>query len=132
MAHGLEIRVPYLDHKLVEEVFPLPGVWNRPDLRPKPLLVDAVGARLPRRAYSTSKHGFDFLLDVWFRGCWQRRIADTMADRGIWSDLGFDPPAPRKLWERFQSQDPGITADLIYALVVLADYGSRHKLTRAA
>jgi len=45
---------------------------------------------------------------------------------------GFDPSAPPKLWERFQSQDPGITADLIYALVVLADYGSRHKLTRAA
>jgi asparagine synthase (glutamine-hydrolysing) len=132
MAHGLEIRVPYLDHKLVEEIFPLPGVWKRPDLRPKPLLVDTIGVRLPRRAYSTSKRGFDFPLDAWFRGCWQRRIADAMADRGTWSDLGFDPSAPPKLWERFQSQDPGITADLIYALVVLADYGSRHKLTRAA
>ncbi len=30
MAHGLEVRVPFLDHRLVELISPLPGSWKRP------------------------------------------------------------------------------------------------------
>ena len=34
MAHGLEVRVPLLDHRLVEYVMALPDVVKRPNGRP--------------------------------------------------------------------------------------------------
>ncbi len=48
MACSLEARVPLLDHRVVEFVASLPPAWKRAEGRPKPLLLDATGASLPR------------------------------------------------------------------------------------
>lgn len=128
MAHGLELRVPLLDHRLVEEALALPGAWKRPDPRPKPLLLDAVGGRLPRRTYTAPKRGFAFPWDAWFRGPLRAWVADALAAGDVWPALGIDPSAPAHLWARFLRKDPGVTALQVLALVVLGDYTARHGL----
>ncbi len=67
MAHGLEVRVPLLDHKIAEFVFNV-----HPDLKiqgnlPKPLLVSAMGNLLPKEIYMRSKMGFTFPWEIWLR-----------------------------------------------------------------
>ena len=69
MAHSLEVRVPLLDHKLVEAVLSLPARVKTAGQGPKPLLVQAMGDSLPpvireRRG----KQGFTFPFDRWLRG----------------------------------------------------------------
>ncbi|MHB1561904.1 MAG: asparagine synthetase B family protein, partial [Isosphaeraceae bacterium] len=132
MAHGLEVRVPLLDHRLVEEVLPLPGGWKRPDPRKKPLLVDAVGPRLPREVYTTGKRGFTFPWDAWLRGAVRERAARAMEDHDVWDALGIAPAAPAGLWKRFLERDPRVAALQVLALVVLADFAARHGLHRAS
>lgn len=67
MAVGLEIRVPFVDHTLVEEVLSLPQQYKK-GKGVKPLLVDAFINDLPREVYDRPKQGFALPMDVWMRG----------------------------------------------------------------
>ncbi len=71
MAHSLEVRVPLLDHHLVEAVLRLPASVKamRNGSGPKPLLAEALGQRLPALVrHRNDKRGFTFPFDVWLRG----------------------------------------------------------------
>jgi asparagine synthase (glutamine-hydrolysing) len=128
MAHALEVRVPLLDHRLVEQVAALPGKWKRANGRPKPLLLDAVGPRLPAHAYTAPKRGFTFPWDAWLRGPLRERARQALEDGDIWSQLGVDPSGPRHVWGRFERSDRRLSALQVLGLVVLADYTARHGL----
>jgi asparagine synthase (glutamine-hydrolysing) len=128
MAHGLEVRVPLLDHRLVELAASLPGTLKEPDPRPKPLLLDAVGPRLPQVVRSRPKHGFTFPWDAWLRGPLRERTTAAMHEGDVWRALGVDADGPLRLWQRFQGGDHRVAGLQVLALLVLADYARRHGL----
>ena len=66
MAHGLEVRVPLLDHHLARKVLALPGPWKMNGI-PKPLLVRAVGNTLPNQIVRRRKRGFTLPFEHWLR-----------------------------------------------------------------
>ena len=69
MAHSLEVRVPLLDHRLVEAVLRLPGAVKRAGTGPKPLLARAVGELLPPLVRERrDKRGFTLPFERWLRG----------------------------------------------------------------
>jgi asparagine synthase (glutamine-hydrolysing) len=70
MAHSLEVRVPLLDHRLVEAVLRLPPELKQANGHgPKPLLTRAVADLLPPLVRDRrDKRGFTFPFDVWLRG----------------------------------------------------------------
>jgi asparagine synthase (glutamine-hydrolysing) len=131
MTHGLELRVPLLDHEFVAEATQLPAAWKRPDGLPKRLLIEAVGPRLPARVGRGKKRGFTFPWGDWFRGDLRTAAGDRLAERGVWANLGFDADAPGRLWERFLRHDPAVGGLHILALVVLADVAARQRLVLA-
>lgn len=66
MAHSLEVRVPLLDHRLVEAVLRLPEWVQRNGDGPKALLVDALGPDLPLLLRKRrDKMGFLFPFRLW-------------------------------------------------------------------
>lgn len=67
MAVGLEIRVPFLDHILVEEVLSMPQQYKTGS-GVKPLLVEAFRSELPEEVYNRPKQGFALPMDSWIRG----------------------------------------------------------------
>ncbi|MEJ7738053.1 MAG: asparagine synthase (glutamine-hydrolyzing) [Chitinophagaceae bacterium] len=67
MAVGLEIRVPFLDHRLVEGVLGFPQKYKK-GRGVKPLLVDAFRADLPREVYDRPKQGFSLPMADWIHG----------------------------------------------------------------
>jgi asparagine synthase (glutamine-hydrolysing) len=132
MAHGLEVRVPLLDHEVVEQVARLPGEFKRPDPRPKPLLIDAVGERMPAPVVQMPKRGFTFPWGAWLRGPLRERASRAIENRALWAGLGFNSEAPRAIWQRFLSGDNRVAALQVLGLVVLESFASRHGLRRAA
>jgi asparagine synthase (glutamine-hydrolysing) len=68
MAHALECRQPFLDHRLVELVVALPRPWKLKGWRGKQLLRRTFCDLLPRAIWQRSKMGFGVPLDNWFRG----------------------------------------------------------------
>jgi len=59
MASGLEVRVPFLDHRLVDFVMGLPSSYKIDALRRKKIARDAFGDMLPASIISRKKKGFD-------------------------------------------------------------------------
>jgi asparagine synthase (glutamine-hydrolysing) len=129
LVHALELRVPLLDHPVVEAVLPLPTQWKRSARLPKRLLVEAVGARLPSQVLRRSKRGFTFPWTEWLRGPLAPQAQERLLPSALWHRLGFDPRAVRQLWHRFQQGDPSIGGLHILALLVLADLVQRQGLT---
>jgi asparagine synthase (glutamine-hydrolysing) len=77
MAHSLEVRVPFLDHKLTEYVMSLPDVYK--PLKPgKKLLIDAMGDDLPRQIWDRKKMGFVF---PWKQ--WVNKELKSVVDEGL-------------------------------------------------
>ena len=129
MAHGLELRVPLLDHVVVDQVTALPGCWKRPGQhRLKPLLLDAVGPRLPAGSARSPKRGFTFPWSSWLRGPLRERIRTLLEQEPIWQHIGIAAEAPAGLWQRFLADDSRVVASQILALAVLADFAGRHRL----
>ncbi len=67
MANSLEVRVPLLDHKLVELVFSLPFSYKLPRLDKKFLLKKYLLRHLPRSLVYRPKQGFGIPLQVWIK-----------------------------------------------------------------
>jgi len=67
MAHSIETRVPFLDHRLVEKVLALPTALKLNGHTNKPLLVSAMGDDLPRAVWDRPKMGFTFPFPVWMK-----------------------------------------------------------------
>jgi len=81
MAHSLEVRVPFLDHPLVEFAAGLPGRLRGNGHPPKWLLLKAIGDRLPPGTGQT-KRGFTFPLGLWLRGSLRPRADEALAGTG--------------------------------------------------
>jgi asparagine synthase (glutamine-hydrolysing) len=65
MAHGLEVRAPFTDHRLVEHVMSLPGSAKLHRGRTKAILRDAVASHLPARPLAKRKIGFNPPMGLW-------------------------------------------------------------------
>lgn len=124
MAHGLEARVPLLDHRLFEHAARIPARYKLRDGVSKAILKQALGARLPRRVSERPKQGFSMPLAAWMRGPlrpWveQRLFADG-ARIGAWVDLDV----VRAWWDEHQR---GRNLNrFFWALVVLEAWAARH------
>ena len=86
MAHGLEGRSPFLDHRLMEFAAGLPSNLKLRGVTKKYILKRAVAPYLPSEILDRPKMGFGVPLEAWFRG--------------ELKDLAFDVLLSRRLRER--------------------------------
>jgi asparagine synthase (glutamine-hydrolysing) len=98
MAHGLELRVPFLDRLLVETLFAIPGKAKLDARVSKKLLVDGLQVKLPPSIVNRPKRGFTLPFERWLRGE-MRSAAETTLDSGDSGMLNGD--AVRGVWRRF-------------------------------
>lgn len=90
MAHALEVRVPLLDHKLVEWISGLPVSFKLRGQEGKYLFKRALEPYLPDDILYRDKMGFSVPLASWFRGPLRQRVNDALmgpilADTGIFN-----------------------------------------------
>ena len=67
MAHALEVRVPFLDHELVEFVNSLHPDFKIKDKITKRILRDTFAKELPKEIIDRSKRGFEIPLEHWLK-----------------------------------------------------------------
>ncbi|MFP4280846.1 MAG: XrtA/PEP-CTERM system amidotransferase [Halochromatium sp.] len=93
MAHALEVRVPILDHPLVEWISGLPPTLKIRDGEGKYLLKKAMQPYLPNEIMYRRKKGFSVPVAEWFRGPLRERLreqvlGERMHDSGLF-DMVF-------------------------------------------
>ena len=77
MAHGLEIRVPFLDHKVVEYAATIPVKYKVNNGKSKYLLRKYLAKELPPNIWNRPKQGFLVPISTWFK---QDRIYNFVLD----------------------------------------------------
>jgi asparagine synthase (glutamine-hydrolysing) len=80
MAHGLEVRAPFLDHRLVEFAASLPAHLKYRRGKGKWLLQRAFGDLVPAEVWQRPKMGFGVPLDHWFRNELRPLMRETLLD----------------------------------------------------
>ncbi len=82
MAHGLEVRQPFLDYRLVQWAARLPLHLKYHRGRGKRLLRDTFGKLLPAAIWNRPKMGFGVPLDAWFRNELRELVGDLLLGEG--------------------------------------------------
>jgi asparagine synthase (glutamine-hydrolysing) len=101
MSHSLEVRVPLLDHRLVEFVAGLPPSLKHRRGRPKTLLVEALQGLLPDEVVRQPKRTFTFPWERWLRGPLAPRMEAGLADLSPALQPFLDGGALRGVWQDF-------------------------------
>jgi asparagine synthase (glutamine-hydrolysing) len=120
MAHALEVRVPLLDHALVDLVTSLPDAVKQSDgSLPKPLLVESLGGLLPESIVRRPKQGFTLPFDPWMRGPLRELCETRLGDHGLGGRGLVKPAALQQLWQSFMERSRAVSWSRLWALVVL-------------
>ena len=122
MAHSLEVRVPFVDAKLVDYVLSLPGKWKIGKNGPKPLLADAVGDLLPREFMARPKMGFTLPFEKWLQGRLRAEVSAVLGDARRLSVAALDAGEVTKVWSRFLQKPRAIGWSRPWSLYVLAKW----------
>jgi asparagine synthase (glutamine-hydrolysing) len=105
MAHGLELRVPLIDHQLADKLLALPGAWKLDNNVPKPLLVGALKGALPSEIVHRKKQGFTLPFERWLRENLRPEVEATLQKIGQGA-LGplLNHDSTMQVWNDFLNQ----------------------------
>lgn len=93
MAHSLEVRPPFLDHRIVEFAANLPQNLKIRGGELKFVLRELMKDRLPRSVLTRKKEGFDIPVHHWLRTVLRPLLLDTLNERTVRESGIFSWPA---------------------------------------
>jgi asparagine synthase (glutamine-hydrolysing) len=98
MSVGLEVRVPFLDHRVVEATWRLPLSLKLRNGETKWPLRQMLRAHLPEEMVSRPKMGFGLPLGAWLRGPLRDWAEDLLSVAALADDGLLEPQPVRRLW----------------------------------
>ena len=123
MAHSLEVRVPFVDVKIVNFVLSLPGEWKiNGGVRPKPLLADAMSDLLPREFMNRPKMGFTLPFEKWLQGRLRSEVSAVLDDDKRLSVAALNSEVVRNVWKRFLKKPRAVGWSRPWAIYVLVKW----------
>jgi asparagine synthase (glutamine-hydrolysing) len=99
MQHGVEVRAPLLDRRVIELAFRIPTARKMPRLQSKYLLRQLARRRLPSELVSLPKHGFHAPMREWLAGPCAARFRDDVLAPGAAVRGLVDVPRVRGLFD---------------------------------
>ncbi|MEM8895988.1 MAG: asparagine synthase (glutamine-hydrolyzing) [Bacteroidota bacterium] len=126
MANSLEVRVPFLDHQVVDFAFRLSDDFKiNGDMR-KRILQDTFRDFLPEKLYKRPKRGFEVPLLSWLRNDLNSTVSKTLFDKEFLQEQGlFNPTAIMKLGKKIKTHNPGDSHAQVWALFVFQHWYRR-------
>jgi asparagine synthase (glutamine-hydrolysing) len=121
MAHALEVRVPLLDHRVVEFVMSLPDALKVRS-GPNKALLAAVVPELPPEAVQRRKMGFTLPFDQWFRGPLRSWMEERLFSGELVRSGLTDHQSVRRLWSGYLRGERYVSHSRVWSLAVLAQW----------
>jgi asparagine synthase (glutamine-hydrolysing) len=120
MAHSLEVRVPFLDHRVVELCATIPGSQKVRRLQTKALLKHAARGVVPDRIIDKRKQSFlRAAAGGWFSAQLDGAVSDFLLDGHPLSADVLDEGAVRALIAAHAERRPGADVHLLLAVLLL-------------
>jgi asparagine synthase (glutamine-hydrolysing) len=124
MAHSLEVRVPFLDHQLVEFVTQLPEELKVRKGVPKALLSAAVEDLVPPEILNRGKQGFTFPWERWLRGPLRPAIEKGISDLAPALEERLNVGTAKEVWRSFLNGHTSWSRP--WSLYVLNEWTKKH------
>jgi asparagine synthase (glutamine-hydrolysing) len=126
MAHGLEVRVPFLDKEIVEYAERLPSHFKVRNGSGKWLHRQVCQAFLPASILRRKKRGFAVnVVDGWFRGTARKKMEEILLDSESRIYKYMRPPAVKQIYDEHRSgQDDN--HKVLFSLVVFEEWLRKH------
>jgi asparagine synthase (glutamine-hydrolysing) len=129
MQHALEVRVPFLDHHLVNAVFELQSHHKLDATEGKKILRRAFEQDFPKGAFDRNKKGFEAPLGHWFTHA-LRPLLDQYCDPHFLEKQDiFDHTAVKNIRRKAISQNPGDAPHTLWAILVFQHWWQKHSST---
>lgn len=118
MAHSLEVRSPFLDHVLTEEVATFPSHLKMKEGVSKYLLKRLAKKYLPADIVGRRKQGFGVPLEYWFTGEFYDFIRDTLLSSSAKARPFFNSQVTESIVNRHESGEKALSS-VMWNLLVL-------------
>lgn len=128
MSVSLEVRVPLLDHLVVEAAARLSEARRFEPLGRKQVLRDLALADLDPTLFERPKAGFELPVGRWCRAGLRDEVAGVLNDRHACEAVGLRHTAVADLWSAFEADAPGLYWSRIWSLFVLMRWAGHHSL----
>lgn len=125
MANSLEVRVPFLDYRVVDFAFSLPSHYKIGRDGRKKILKDAFRDLLPEELMNRGKQGFEVPLLKWFRTQLRPMIEELLDENFIKEQGIFNDSAVRQLKAQLWSGSPGDAVARVWGLIVFQHWWNR-------
>ncbi|HEY1038112.1 MAG TPA: asparagine synthase (glutamine-hydrolyzing), partial [Bacteroidia bacterium] len=127
MDNGLEVRNPFLDHRLVEFAFSLPAESKINGSQQKIILKESCKDLIPDEILNRPKHGFEVPIQQWFANELKSRIEDEWLNEDFLRDQKiFSIEAIRQLKKQLFSTSPGDSAAKVWAIIIFNSWYKKH------
>jgi len=117
MANSLELRVPLLDHELLEFAAALPSNYKLNGFALKYIWKKALAGRIPEPILKRSKAGFPVPYEMWIRNDFRGEIRDVLTDRKTLQRGYFQKRTVESLLAA--NHERGVYSKEIFSLVTL-------------
>ena len=125
MAVALEVRVPFLDYKLMEFVLGVKDEFKYPST-PKKLLIDSLGDLLPDEVVNRPKMGFTLPWKHWLKNELKSFCEENI--KSLSKREFVNEKAVLNLWQQFLNDNPRVTWSRVWHLIVLENWLNKNNI----
>ncbi len=127
MANSLELRVPFLDHRIVDLASSLPSSWKIDGKQRKKILKDSCADLLPAEIMGRGKQGFEVPLLKWFRTELKSIITnDLLSKELIMQQDIFNYDEVTAIMKKVYSNNPGDSVARLWGLIVFQHWWKKY------
>ncbi|MBK8858917.1 MAG: asparagine synthase (glutamine-hydrolyzing) [Opitutaceae bacterium] len=125
MAHSLELRVPFVDVRLLEWLWPQPVRFKYDRQQIKRALADAVADVVPAAIRQRRKQGFALPFPLWMRRELRPFLDATFAPASLAACPWLHREAVARLWTEFNRRNEPRAWSRVWSLAVLINFANR-------
>jgi asparagine synthase (glutamine-hydrolysing) len=126
MKKALEVRVPFLDHRVVELAFQMPGSMKLKGLQRKYILLETFKDLLPSSLHLRPKQGFEVPISAWLKNELKDMLEDYLSPQLLEEQGIFSSKVVESL-KRDHRQNRRDTSWLLWNLIVFQHWYSTQK-----
>lgn len=129
MANSLEVRPPFLDHRIVELSLRIPEQFKIKNGSKKNILKETFSAYLPEELMHRPKKGFEVPLHSWFNTDLKSRIdSEWLSEKKYSGKDIFNYDYLKKIKNDVFSENPGDSSATVWAMIVLQEWMKNNKM----
>jgi asparagine synthase (glutamine-hydrolysing) len=125
MANSLELRVPFVDTRLLAWLWPQRADFKHDPRRPKRALADAVADLLPAAIQQRPKRGFTLPFARWMKRELRPFLEETFSGASLDRCPWLDAPATRALWREYLAGHDPRAWSRVWTLAILIAFANR-------